>query len=124
MRIAVPTLDEKFCSHFGKCDGMFLCDANLADGKIDRQRLVPRDAKGCESLPHWLDQLAVECLVAGGIGAGAQQRLTQLGIRVSVGHYSKTPEDAVKHFLADPQAEYTNACADHDHTHEHKHCRH
>lgn len=122
MLIAVPTLDEKFCSHFGKCDGVFLCDADPAEGTIDRPRIVPRDAKGCESLPHWLDQLAVQCVVAGGIGGGAQQRLMQFGIFVSAGHYGKTPEDAVIHYLADPQAQHPNACSDHDH--EHKHCKH
>lgn len=124
MRIAVPTLDEKFCSHFGKCDGVFLCDAEPAEGKIDRQRIVPRDTQGCESLPNWLDKLAVQCLVAGGIGGGAIQRLTQLGIHVSAGHYSETPEDAVRHYLADPEAQHPNACSGHDHEHEHKHCRH
>lgn len=126
MRIAVPTMDEQFCDHFGQCDGVYLCDADPATGTIERPRIVPRNAHGCESLPNWLDELAVRCVVAGGIGAGAQQRLAQLGIRVSAGHFGETPEDAVRHYLADPQAQHPNACADHDHAHghEHKHCRH
>lgn len=124
MRIAVPTLNEEFCSHFGKCDGVFLCDADPADGKIDRKRVVPRNAHGCESLPNWLGELAVQCVVVGGIGAGAQQKLAQFGISVSAGHYSETPEGAVQHYLADPQAEYPNACSGHDHEHDHKHCKH
>lgn len=122
MLIAAPTREDKFCSHFGQCDGVYLCDADLATGEISRPRVVPRNAHGCESLPNWLDDMAVRCVVAGGIGGGAQQRLAQLGINVSSGHYGKTPEDAVRHYLADPQAVYPNACADHDH--HHKHCRH
>lgn len=122
MRVAVPMLDDKFCSHFGRCNGVFLCDVDPDQGKIDRPRIVPRNASGCESLPNWLDELAVHCVIAGGIGAGAQQRLAQLGIRVSAGHDGNTPEDVVRHYLADPDAQHANACADHDH--EHKHCRH
>ena len=122
MLIAVPVFNDRFCTHFGKCDSVFLCEADPAAGAIDRPRIVPRNASGCESLPNWLNEMAVQCVVAGGIGAGARQRLTQLGIVVSAGHTGETPEDAVRHYLADPEAEHPNACADHEH--EHKHCRH
>lgn len=122
MLLAVPTLDDRFCAHFGQCNGVFLCEVDPDSGSIDRPRIVPRHASGCESLPRWLDALAVQCVVAGGLGGGAMQRLTQLGIRFSVGHVGDSPEDVVRHYLAAPDAQHTNTCGDHDH--EHKHCRH
>lgn len=122
MRIAVPTLEGNFCAHFGRCDGVFLCDADPATGLIKRPRLVPRNAHGCDSLPNWLNDLAVQCVVAGGIGGGARMRLGELGIEVSAGHDGRTPEDVVRHYLTDPEADLPNSCADHDHNH--RHCKH
>lgn len=121
MLIAVPTIDGQFCPHFGQCDGLYLCEADLARGTIDRPRIVPRRAKGCETLPSWLNMLAVQHVVAGGIGAGASARLLELGIRVSAGHVGDTPEAVVRHYLSDPGTSLPNPCA--DHAHEHHHCR-
>lgn len=120
MRIAVPTLGQKFSLHFGKCDGLYLCEADPHHGTITSPRLISRAEHGCESMPRWLASLAVDCVVAGGMGGGAQQRLTDLGVRVSLGHAARSPEDVVRHFLADPDAQLPNACGDHEH--EHHHC--
>jgi predicted Fe-Mo cluster-binding NifX family protein len=122
MLIAAPTIEGRFCSHFGKSDGMYLCEVDLMRGTIDQPHVVRRNAKGCDSLPMWLDALAVQCVVAGGIGASARLQLLQRGIRVSAGHVGDSPEDAVRHYLADPDARHPNGCSDHDH--EHRHCRH
>ncbi|MEX0775567.1 MAG: NifB/NifX family molybdenum-iron cluster-binding protein [Phycisphaeraceae bacterium] len=122
MRVAVPVSGDRFTSHFGQCDGVYLCDADLESGLIDRPRVLRRQTSGCESLPQWLAELAVQCVVAGGIGAGAQMRLAELGIQVSAGHQGQTPDEAVRHFLANPRAQLANTCAGHEQ--QHHHCRH
>jgi predicted Fe-Mo cluster-binding NifX family protein len=127
MRIAIPMSGETFSPHFGRCDGIFLCELDPATKHIEQERLICRNATGCESLPNWLKDLAVDLVLAGGLGAGAQQRLTDLGIPFSPGHEGDTPQQVLQHYFAHPEGNLNNACAGHEHghgDHEHHHCRH
>ncbi len=121
MRVAVPVRDELFCAHFGKCDGVMLCELDLAEGKASQRRVLGRQASGCESMPRWLASLAVQRVLAGGIGASAQQRLAELGIAVTMGLGGEKPEDVIEVYLANPDASAPNPCGGHDH--DHHHCR-
>lgn len=122
MRVALPMLDGAFCPHFGRADSVMLCEVNLAQRKLDRPRVIDRMAHGCESLPGWLADLAVQTVVAGGIGAGARQALADRGIAVSAGHEGDSPEAVLDQFFANPAGTEGVTCGDHDH--EHHHCRH
>ncbi|MHB1155369.1 MAG: NifB/NifX family molybdenum-iron cluster-binding protein [Phycisphaerales bacterium] len=128
MRVAIPMIGDKFSAHFGRCDGLFLCELDPATQHIDRERTIQRDAKGCESLPHWLKAMSVELVLAGGMGAGAQQRLNEIGIQFSAGHEGETPQQVLQHYFDHPEGTSTNACSGHEGPghgeHEHHHCRH
>ena len=122
MRIAIPTQDQAFGSHFGKSNGLFRCEYDPRTRKVEQQRHIARQANGCESLPGWLLELAVDIVLAGGMGAGAQSNLDRIGIQYSIGHTGNTPEDVLDQFINDPNGERENLC--HGHDHDHHHCKH
>jgi predicted Fe-Mo cluster-binding NifX family protein len=122
MRIAIPTQDQAFGSHFGKSNGLFLCEFDPQSGEVQQQRHISRQANGCESLPGWLLELAVDLVLAGGMGAGAQSNLDRIGIKYSIGHTGETAEEVLAQFLENPKAERENPC--HGHEHDHHHCKH
>ncbi len=123
MRVALPLRDGQFCEHFGKCDGVLLADVDLASGQITQPRTLARSRDGCETMPQWLADLAVELVIAGGIGGGAQAGLAQRGISVSFGHSGADPMSVLQGYVANPNAQAgANPCGDHDH--DHQHCRH
>lgn len=121
MRVAVPVRNDLFCAHFGKCDGVLLCELDLTESVAGRPRVLRRQASGCESLPQWLSSLAVQYVLVEGIGATAQQNLRELGIGVAAGLNGKTPGDVIKNFLDNPEAALSNPCDRHEH--DHHHCR-
>ena len=124
MRIAIPTLDDKFCGHFGKSDGLFLCELDIQTRKTQQPRLIKRQARGCESLPQWLADLAVDIVLAGGIGGCARDGLEQHGIDCSFGHNGDQPTDVLEQYLSNPNEERDNTCHGHEHGHDHHHCKH
>lgn len=125
MRVAIPMIGEQFSPHFGRCEGLFLCEIDPDTRQLTRPRAIRRTATGCESLPQWIQSMGVDMVLAGGIGAGAQQLLNQMGIRYSAGHEGDRPEQVIEHFFKHTGEDLPNACGGHEHgDHEHHHCRH
>ena len=122
MRIAVPTTDERFCPHFGRCAGVWLCEYDQATDRIDRPRIVQRPHQGCDSLPGWLKDMAVDLVIAGGIGAGAIEGLTAMSITVSAGHGGDDFKQLVASYREHPEGLTANVCDSSEH--DRHHCRH
>ena len=122
-RVAVPMLDGGFCEHFGRADAVALYEVDLAARRADQPRTLNRpDAGECESLPHWLRQLGVKLVLAGGIGPLAQQNLAAMGIDVRTGLAGATPGDVLDAFLAGDESSRANPCGD-ELERRHRHCR-
>ena len=122
MRIAIPMSDGEFCPHFGRSTQVLLCEVDPADRRIDRPRTLDRPHAGCDSLPGWLAELAVDRVLAGGIGGGAQQGLAQRGIAISHGYEGPEWRQVIEQFFDQPEGGDATACS-HD-EHEHHHCKH
>lgn len=122
MRIAIPADGESFCPHFGRSTAVWLCDLDPATGQIDRPRLIQRPHRGCDSLPGWLKELAVNTVIAGGIGGGAVQGLVNQGITVSAGHSGEDFAALVASYCRQPGGSTENLC--HHEDHEQHHCKH
>jgi len=101
-----------------------LCEVDMDTGRIDRPRQIDRPrGTGCESLPRWLKELAVEHVVAGGIGGSARQRLSEIGIGIWAGYRgADAPEVLLEALARRGDADGENPCADHA-GHAHHHCR-
>ena len=121
MRIAVPMLQSRFCSHFGRSDGFFLCDVE-GGTRISQPRALPRPTPvKCESLPGWLKRLGVTHVFAGAIGAVARHELEQSGIEVRLGCDGAEPAAIVRDVLPRGPHGGSNQCR--QFKHDIQHCR-
>ena len=79
MKIAVPTLGGKLCSHFGHCEKFAIID--VADNNIVDEIFVTPPAHEPGVFPAWLKEQGVDIIIAGGIGQRAQQIFLSHNIR-------------------------------------------
>ncbi len=95
---AVPTENGVLCSHFGHCEKFTLVEAG--DGGEPRVREVcdaPPHEPGL--LPRWLAEKGVQTVIAGGMGARAQQIFAESGVKVLCGAPALEPVALVKSYL-------------------------
>ncbi len=106
MKVGITLEDEKgfesnVAEHFGQCRYFFIVD--IKDNKIMETKVVPNNAQhgggGCQAVDEILRH-NVDCVIAGGMGGGAQQKFMNAGVKVF--GYSGKVMDAVKDFLKGP----------------------
>jgi predicted Fe-Mo cluster-binding NifX family protein len=93
MKVAVPTDGKYVASHFGRCPSFTM--AEIEAGKVTSKTLVPSPGHDCAALPLFLKKNGVSCVIAGGMGAGAQQHMKAEQINVvfvSGGHVDEVLE--------------------------------
>ena len=61
-------------------------------------------------LPSWLHERGAGIIIAGGMGARAQELFAQKNIKVVIGAPSETPEQIVKAFLGGSLETGVNIC--------------
>lgn len=110
MRIAIPLSDGKLSMHFGHCERFALIDVNQESKSIEgaNELFSPDHQPGL--LPRWLGEQGAEMIIAGGMGARAQQLFEQQGIGVLVGAPPESPEALVKLYLEGELKAGDNVC--------------
>ncbi|MDD5668174.1 MAG: iron-sulfur cluster carrier protein MrpORP [Actinomycetota bacterium] len=94
---AVPTRDGLLCAHFGHCEKFTLVEAG--DGGEPAVREVcdaPPHEPGL--LPRWLSEKGVSTVIAGGMGARAQEIFAESGVKVVCGAPPLEPLRVVKDY--------------------------
>jgi Mrp family chromosome partitioning ATPase/predicted Fe-Mo cluster-binding NifX family protein len=109
MRFAVPTNDKKLCAHFGHCEAFALIDADT-DGKLGNETYITPPPHEPGLLPPWLAQQGVNCVIAGGMGARAQQLFAEQGVRVVTGAEGEYPREVVENYLKGTLVTGANTC--------------
>ena len=109
MKVAVPTMEGKLCPHFGHCAEFAIFE--VEDGKIaDVERAEPPPHEP-GVLPKWLgEEKKVDAIIAGGMGARAQQLFAEKDIKVIVGAPSATAEEVVEAYLRGTLETGDNVC--------------
>ena len=105
---AVPTAEGKLCAHFGHCDQFALVETE--NGKIQGTSMHTPPPHEPGVLPTWLHQQGANVIIAGGMGAKAQQIFNENGIRVITGAPVDSPEALVSQYLSDALATGDNLC--------------
>ena len=105
---AVPTAEGKLCAHFGHCDQFALVETE--NGKIQGTSMHTPPPHEPGVLPNWLHQQGARVIIAGGMGARAQQIFTEKGIRVITGAPVDSPEALVSLYLENSLATGDNLC--------------
>ncbi|MCL6610698.1 MAG: NifB/NifX family molybdenum-iron cluster-binding protein [Peptococcaceae bacterium] len=112
MKIALPIAGGQLCTHFGHCESFHFFDVNPDTGEITGKETLTAPPHEPGLLPRLLGEKGVNVVIAGGMGARAQDLFRQRGINVVVGASpeSGTPENIVKSYLAGTLATGQNIC--------------
>ena len=113
MRIAVTYENEMVGQHFGRTEFFKIYD--VEDGEIVYSKVIDTNGNGHGALAGFLRAAEVEVLICGGIGMGARNFLSEVGIKLLPGVTGKADEvikDYIEgHLDYDPDTE----CHHHDH---------
>ncbi len=118
MKIAVTYENGEVFQHFGHTETFKVYE--VKDGKIVSSELIGSDGSGHEALAGLLKERAIDVLICGGIGNGAQAALEENGIELCAGAKGSADE-AVEAYL---RGELQNTGANCDHHHEEGHSCH
>jgi len=109
-RIAVPVVEGRLSPHFGHCDEFAIFDVDLEGKKIVGRETAPAPPHEPGLLPRWLGEKGVNVIIAGGMGARAQELFAERGIAVSVGAGSDEPEMIVAAYMDNTLELGSNIC--------------
>lgn len=112
MRIAVTYEDGNVFQHFGHTEQFKIYD--VEDDAILSQEIIGSGDSGHEALAGLLDDHAIDVLICGGIGGGAQAALESYGIVICSGATGNADE-AVKAYI---RGELESAGVNCDHHHD------
>ncbi|MFC1944542.1 NifB/NifX family molybdenum-iron cluster-binding protein [Chloroflexota bacterium] len=110
MRYAIPVSGGILSPHFGHCEQFALFDIDEQNKVILRKELVPSPAHQPGLLPEWLAGQGVSLVIAGGMGARAQDIFQQHQIDVITGTMEVDPEKAVLSYLNGTMNTGPNVC--------------
>ncbi|MCF8063326.1 MAG: NifB/NifX family molybdenum-iron cluster-binding protein [Deltaproteobacteria bacterium] len=108
MVFAVPVAGGKLCAHFGHCDQFALVETE--DGKIRETRMHTPPPHEPGVLPKWLSEMGAHVIIAGGMGARAQDLFQESGIKVIIGAPMDAPEALVNQHLSGALVTGDNIC--------------
>lgn len=102
MRIAVPYQDGEIFQKFGPAEAFKLYD--VENGAVTAAQIISTAGVGHAGLAAMLKEKGTDELIGGGIGPGAQEALTELGIRFYAG--VSGPADAAVQALLQGTLQY------------------
>ncbi len=118
MKIAVTYENGQVFQHFGHTEEFKVYD--VEDGRVVSSKIIGSDGSGHEALAGLLADRAIDVLICGGIGGGAQAALAEQGIELCAGA-SGSADEAVEAYL---RGELVNTGANCDHHHDDGHSCH
>ena len=133
MRIAIPISGRQFSGHFGQSTSFLVFETSDGTAQIAKRWEVPvPEQGGCSVIPGLLAQQGVSVVLAGGMGAGAVNKLLQQGIEAVVGIGGTDPEQIVLDYLNGQLVHSDEVCQHHErhghsgdcHSHGHGHGSH
>jgi ATP-binding protein involved in chromosome partitioning len=106
--IVIPESDGKLSAHFGHCKQFAFIETENGKIKKIEMRTPPLHEPGV--LPLWLNEQGANVIIAGGIGAHAQQILKDNGIEVVIGAPGDSPESLANQYLSNRLITGENVC--------------
>ena len=109
MRFAVPTHDKKLCAHFGHCEAFALIDVDGNNTFVSETYVTPPPHEP-GLLPPWIAGQGVNVVIAGGMGARAQQLFAENKVKVVTGAQGETAREVVENYLKGTLVTGANTC--------------
>src|SRR5574344_1173125 len=122
MKIAIPSKDEKLCSHFGNCESFTFVEINPETKAIlNVETKVPEEGISCQSA-SWIAEKGASIVRAGGMGMRPQMIFAQNGVKVVAGCPELPIKEVVTSYLNDTLTLGENSCnGEHHNCHGHQH---
>jgi ATP-binding protein involved in chromosome partitioning len=95
IKYAIPVSEGEVCPHFGHCEQFALIEVDEVKKAIIAKTMVTPPPHQPGLLPPWLAQQCVNRVIAGGMGAHAQELFEQNNVEVIMGAMESDPEKAV-----------------------------
>lgn len=108
MKIAIPLAEGKLAMHFGHAKEFAIITVNGSDIR-DKQILEPPPHEP-GVLPKWLNDQAVDIVLAGGMGGRALRIFAEHGIKALTGAPPLPPEEIVSQYMAGTLQTGDNVC--------------
>ena len=115
MRIAVTYDQGQIFQHFGRTEAFKVYE--VEDGKVVSSEIVDSNGSGHGALAGLLAQNGIDVLICGGMGAGAQNALKEVGIELCTG--AQGDADAAVEAYLKGELESAGVNCDHHHGEEH-----
>lgn len=112
MRIAIATNNGKVSGHFGHCEGFTVY--SIEDNKVHSEEFLKSPKHQPGVLPKFLANNNVNLIMAGGMGAKAQQIFNAEDIEVVVG-VAGDLTSVINEYLAGKIESTESICTDHAH---------
>lgn len=110
MKFAIPTENGKLCQHFGSCKEFTFIETDESKNIIAQERKIPQGQCHAYMVP-WVVENSVDVVIAGGMGAPAQEMVRAKGIKVIAGAPVDTPQALVTEYLnGNLQTSSANTC--------------
>ena len=109
MKIAIPVANGKLNMHFGHCEGFDLLRLIQKQNSWRKSYIqAPPHEPGL--LPRFLNEQGVSDIIAGGMGARAQELFVENGIKVLVGAPCEESAKLAQDYLDGKLCPGTNVC--------------
>jgi len=122
MKIAAPSRSGRIDDHFGHCESFTILTTDENQAIVKEEILMSPQSCGCKSgIVSELKNLGVSVMLAGNMGPGAAEKLTNAGIRVirgCSGNVRDVAEAFLKNQITD-NGESCNAHGSHHHSCDH-----
>lgn len=112
MKIVLPIAGDQLCTHFGHCERFDFFDVDPNTREIVKTETLTAPPHEPGLLPGLLSEKGANVVIAGGMGARAQDLFNQKGIKVVFGADPATgsPEDIVRSYLSGSLRTGANPC--------------
>lgn len=112
MKIAIASDGKIVSGHFGHCEGFTIYETE--ENKVLKQEFVQNPGHRPGYLPVFLKDLNVNVIIAGGMGATAQELFADNNINVVVGAMGQC-DDVIKEFINGNLKSTGSVCTEHQH---------
>ncbi|NLJ40404.1 MAG: dinitrogenase iron-molybdenum cofactor [Clostridiales bacterium] len=110
MKIAVASEGNTITQHFGHCENFNIFD--VQDEEIKGVESVPNPGHRPGFLPEFLNDLGVNVIISGGMGAGAIEIFREKDIKVVTGIHG-APREAAENYIKGRLDITDEPCKDH-----------
>lgn len=112
MKIAVASEGKNVTEHFGHCENFNIFDAE--NNQIINSESIANPGHKPGFLPNFLNDMGVNVIISGGMGAGAIEIFNENGIEVITGAKGDA-KDIVEQYLKGELKSTGSVCREHQH---------